>query len=122
MGIAILVEGNLKRVLILSRERPLLAGVEGLLKKEPDISLSSISTMDVNTLAQEFELEQPEVIIVDDSFPATELAALLNLLPACTELRLVVLSNTENKLAVYEKREIQVNQSADLIATVRNGH
>jgi DNA polymerase III delta subunit len=76
----------------------------------------------VTTLVQEFELEQPEVIIVDDSFSASELAALLNLLPTFAEMRLVVLSNTENKLAVYEKREIQVNRLADLITTVRNGH
>lgn len=112
-------EVRLIQVLIIFGERPLLAGVRDLLKNEGDFNLITTSMSDIDGITQEIKRLKPDVVIWDDKLPAEHQEALFNLLVTFKDLRVVVLSNYENKLQVYEKKEIPVLQVNDLFSAVR---
>jgi DNA-binding NarL/FixJ family response regulator len=112
-------EVRLIQVLIIFGERPLLAGVKDLLKNEGDFNLISTAMTDIDGVTQEIKRIKPDVVIWDDKLPSEHQHALFNLLLTFKDLRAVVLSNYENKLQVYEKKEIPVLQVNDLFSAVR---
>lgn len=109
----------MKRVLVICGERPLLAGVEGLLRKVDDLILMSTPLSDVTAVIKEIKRLEPEVIIVDDTLPWTNIGSLFDLLGLFSTLRVVVVSNSENKLQVFEKKETLILNSLDLISAVQ---
>ena len=112
-------EVRLIQVLIIFGERPLLAGVKDLLKNEGDFNLISTAMIDIDGVTQEIKRIKPDVVIWDDKLPSEHQSALFNLLLTFKDLRAVVLSNYENKLQVYEKKEIPILQVNDLFSAVR---
>lgn len=111
---------GLKSVVIIHREYPLLAGVEHLLSREAGINLITVSSIALVDIVNEIEQLQPEIVILAESLPGDDLGRLLDLLKTFLELRVVVVSDLQNQLQVYDKKQVLVNGFNDLISAVQN--
>jgi DNA-binding NarL/FixJ family response regulator len=113
------IEVVLQRVLVVSSDRPLIAGIEGLLKNEADLHLVSTSATEISGIIQEARRTQSRVIIVDDSLPWTSEDFFQDLLLSFSELRVVVVSNLGNTLQIFDKKAVEVCRFQDLVSIVR---
>ena len=109
---------ELKRVLVVGCERPLITGVEGLLRKVEGLVLLSTPHVDVPKVIQDIKNFTPDVLIVDDTLPWSNLSNIYELLTLFTNLRIVVVNNQENKVQIYEKTETQISNTQDFFSAV----
>ena len=115
-----LVEFILIRVLVISTEQPLWAGVKSILGKESNLDLISLPVGDNESLLQMIEYVKPAVIVVDEKFPMQELAMVLDLRRTYAELRVIVISLRENRLQIYDKKDVLVSGLGDFIQAVHS--
>lgn len=111
----------LKRVLIVTSELLLREGIASLLSREGDINVSTTNYIDEKTLIHEIDKYNPDVVILDERMEFSDLTNLFNLLIDYPKLRVMVLSVIDNKVNVYDKAEIIVSHSYDLISAIRQG-
>lgn len=109
---------DLKKVIVILSESLIGKGVESILSREMDLSVTSISFIDNATLNQQIERDQPDVVILDESLLSSEMPRLFNLFASYPNLRVMVLSVGENRINIYDRQEIQVSHSADLVSAI----
>jgi DNA-binding NarL/FixJ family response regulator len=109
---------DLKKVIVILSESLIGKGVESILSREMDLSVTSISFIDDATLNQQIERVQPDVVILDESLLSSEMPRLFNLFASYPNLRVMVLSVGENRINIYDRQEIQVSHSADLVSAI----
>ena len=113
------LEVILQRVLVVSSDRPLLAGIKELLKLETDLVLISTSTGDLDGIIREAREMLSDVIIMDDSLLHMDHMSIPDLLVAFSDLRVVVVSSSDNTLQVFEKKAAEIFGFQDLVSSVR---
>ncbi len=111
----------MKRVLLVTSELLLRQGIVSLLSREVDINVLSINYVDEKTLFHEIDQYNPDVVILDERMEYTDLTHLFNLLIDYPILRVMVLNVIDNKVNIYDKTEIEVSRSYDLISAIRQG-
>ena len=109
----------MKRVLIVTSELLLREGIASLLSREVDIDVMSTNYIDELTLNHEIDQYNPDVVILDERMEYTDLTYLFNLLIDYPKLRVMVLNVINNKVNIYDKAEIEVSRSYDLISAIR---
>lgn len=111
----------MKHVLIVTSELLLREGIANILSREVDIEVMSTNYVDENTLIREIDLHNPDVLILDERMEYTDLSYLFDLLIDYPKLRVMILNVIDNKVNVYDKAEIEVSRSYDLISAIRHG-
>jgi DNA-binding NarL/FixJ family response regulator len=109
----------LKNVLVINNKDLLSGGVVSLLCHQDDFIVVNKDVIDESALNNAMEELRPDVVIVNESLLSTYPSTLLGWLKVFPETRLIMLDENENLLHIYEKKEIVVEQSLDLIATIR---
>lgn len=109
----------MKKVIVLLSESLIGKGVESILSREKDLSVTSTSFIDDATLNQQIERDQPDVVILDERLEIADLSCMVGLLKENPELRVIVVEEQQNLIHVYQKQEIIVTRVADLIDTIR---
>lgn len=108
----------MKKVNVILSESLIGKGVESILSREMDLSVTSTSFIDDAALNQQIERDQPDVVILDESLIINEMLSLFHLFASYPNLRVIVLSDGENRINIYDRQEIQVSHSADLVSAV----
>ena len=119
MAFFIFFEGNSMRILVINSEDLLSGGVVSLLRREEDFEIVTKDIPDKSALASEIEGLKPDAVLINESFLFTYPASVLHLLQEFPELRVIVLDENQNLLHIYKTREVVVERSLDLIATIR---
>jgi DNA-binding NarL/FixJ family response regulator len=111
----------LKKVAVILNDYLIVRGVESLLMREIDLNVTSISydSDGINGIVHHIEIHQPSIVIMDESFLYSDSRDLFNQLLAYPKLRLLVLGLRDNKINIYDHKEILVSQSADLISAIK---
>lgn len=109
------------KVLVIHGSSPTLAGIEHLLGHENDMDTLGIASTDTNEITREIKRLKPNVIIAEEKLPWVGSQKMFDLLTVFSKLRVVVVSNVENRLEVYEKKEILIERLADFVSVVRSG-
>lgn len=113
------MRSSLKKVLLIHSDLLLLPGVESLLTQEDDLYLTRADlknrAMLIDTIAQ----LQPNVIICDEKVCLADDWILCSFIHDFPELRLVIVSIKDNHILVYDKHEIAINGSNDLVTAIR---
>ncbi len=117
----LIIMNILKRVLIVTSELLLREGIASLLSREGDFNVSTTNYIDEKTLIHEIDQNIPDVVILDERMEFSDLTILFNLLIDYPKLRVMVLSVIDNKVNVYDKAEIELSHSYDLISAIRQG-
>ena len=110
---------NVSRVLIVENQLLLGAGLQNLLTGEADLDVIGISPSSQLELVQEIRKTRPDVVLLlKDSFltDATELLAFLEGYP---KLRVLVVNASDQLIHIYDKQEVQVKHTTQLISIIR---
>ncbi len=104
-----------RRVLVATREMLLGSGIESMLVRQKELDLVGITLGNKTDLIKKISRLKPEVVILDETTYLVSARDLLALLTDWPEIRLVVVSASENRVQIYNKRQILVTQSTDLV-------
>ena len=109
----------MKRVLVIFDEPILKAGVESLLSREVDLEILSTTLVNGDQLCDQLNSYCPEVVILDEKLESARISNVIDLLNRYPSIRVLVVNLRDNRLHIYEKHEIMVAHSTDLVSTIR---
>jgi hypothetical protein len=109
-----------KRVLVVINKVLFRVGLESLLSQQKEWDLKTIVYQNDNTLVAAIKDFQPEVILVDEGVQIKDLPNVLGIFSDFPEIRLLVVNSQENRIQVYDKREIPISRPEDLFNAVKN--
>ena len=109
----------MKNVLIVVSQSYIGQGIESLLSRESDLKVDCTRFLDEGSLNVQIERYCPNVVILDDSLLSSELINLANLLMGYPKIRVLVLSVLDNRMSVYDRKEVIVSKSLDLVTAIR---
>jgi DNA-binding NarL/FixJ family response regulator len=107
-----------KRVVVVLSDSLIGRGVESLLSREMDLSVTSIPFVDNGALISKIEELKPDVVIMDESLIFRREVEFISLLRCYPKVRILVLSIQDNRINIYDREEIPVTQSTDLISAI----
>lgn len=108
-----------QRVLIIDNRSIMGAGVETLLSDTKHFQVIGTSPRDENDLVSDVWQYSPDVIIISSQSQLTDPARLMTLLKRYRSFRLIVVSEDDNTMEVYEKRRVTARQRSDLATAVQ---
>jgi hypothetical protein len=117
-GIGKMNGGKLKRILILSSDNILSAGIQRLVTREFGYDPVQVSLHDDISNLRECDLDQVSIIILNGSKKSNEMSFLLKLLQFSKELKLIFINVDDNLTQIFEKHEFQIKSSADLCTAI----
>ena len=109
---------KLKKVLVVHSDLMLGAGIENLLAREKDILVMGTSV--TTNMSSDIDKFRPNVIVLDETLSFEDLGRVFDLLKDCPELRVMVINLQDNRVNIYNKREISISQSTDLVYAIKN--
>ena len=109
-----------KRVLVVDNHSILGTGVEELLSNIDQLQIIGVNPADEVDLLQDIWQLVPDVIILSDRSSIISPTQLLFQLKYYPSVRLIVVSEDENTLDIYDKRQIMTRQRADLTTAVQS--
>lgn len=107
-----------QRVLVATQEMLLGAGIESMLGRQKELALIGVIPNNTIELIGKINRIKPEVIILDQKMYTASVAELMACMNDRPEMRLVVVSDSENSIQIFNKRQLQVTQSMDLVETM----
>ena len=108
------------RVLIVENQLLLGAGLQTLLSDQTDLDVIGISPGNQFELVQAIRRIQPDVVFLDKDSYLTDATDLLAFLENFPKLRVIVASANHDVVHIYNKRETQFFQAADLFGIIRD--
>jgi DNA-binding NarL/FixJ family response regulator len=109
----------MKRVLVICDGLLIGSGIESILSREDDLILMhSLLTTEI-AFEKEIDTFKPDVIIIDDNLKTWDLSKLIRLLKRVPVFRLMILALNENRVQIFDKQDVLINQLADFVNEVR---
>ena len=105
----------MKRILVITKNDLLLIGIERLLGQNSAYSIHKCVSLNEQEIIQQIQQTGLDVIIVevDAVEPGTD--HLIRLMNASDHLRVLTLEVNSNQIQIYEKREVLLQGSEDLV-------
>jgi len=104
-----------QRVLLIKSGSLLDEGVESLLKDEVDLEVADATASDEATLLEDIARVHPDVILLNEVDPL-QATRILELLKSAPTVRVIVTRLSSNTVDVYDKQEVNLTESADLVS------
>jgi DNA-binding NarL/FixJ family response regulator len=111
--------GKLKRVLIVKNEHLLSDGIYSLLARADDLDIVGTAFISSEDLADQIERLKPSALILEENNGLGEISSIIKMLKNCHEFRLIIIDGQKNLIHVYEKKELVIARSADLLMAIR---
>lgn len=110
-----------QRVLVIDNRSIMGAGVETLLSNAGHLQVIGTTPQDETDLVSDVWQFSPDVIILSNQSQLVDPVRLMILLKNYRSYRLIVVSENDNTMEVYEKRQVTARQRSDLAtAVIRN--
>lgn len=109
---------QIKKVLVVESTCLLDASMESLLSVRNDLQVCAVAYQSVDCLLFEISQFHPDVIIIDDKLLQEVISALLFELLKYPNLRLIGANPENNRLHIYEKKQVLMEESTDFLAVV----
>lgn len=106
----------MKRILVVSKNDLLLIGIERLLGQNQAFSINTSVSIDEQAILHQIQQNGLDIIIVEANANETDLARLMSLLNVSDHLRVVTLEVNSNQIQIYDKREVMLRGSEDLVS------
>ncbi len=107
-----------QRVLVSTQEILLGAGIESLILRQNELSLIKMLSTSTSELIAKINRLKPEVVILDEKMYEASLNDLMACMNERPEMRLVVVSDSDNRIEIYNKRQFWLTQATDLVETM----
>jgi DNA-binding NarL/FixJ family response regulator len=110
-----------QRVLLIRSGSLLDEGVESLLKDKVELNVVNLTASREAALLEHIACVRPSVILLNEADPAqaTRMFALLKKAPT---VRIIVTRLNSNAIEVYDKQEIHLARTLDLISLIQAGN
>ena len=108
-----------QRVLVIDNHSIMGAGVETLLANSEKLQVIGSTPQNEDDLVRDVWQFSPDVIILNHQSKLTNPVRLLSLLDNYRSFRLIVVSEDDNTMEVYEKRQITARHHSDLATAVQ---
>jgi len=104
-----------KRVLVWDTELLMAKGVEFILASETSLEVIGIESKEEADLLNAVERYQPDAVVLCDSDRLLkENSVLMKLLTGFPNLWVIMVSSEDNRIKLYNKRELLLTQASDL--------
>lgn len=108
----------MKRILIVSQNDLLQIGIQRLLGAASRYTIHQSCSLDESEIAKQIQQLNLDVIIIEAKAGAIETGSLTRWFNASKDLRVLTLEVNSNAVQIYEKREVHLQVTEDLIAYV----
>ena len=109
----------MKRVLVVQGEHLLSDGISSLLVREGDLDVVNTTYVNGAALFEQMQQEKPSILILEENNGLGEISSIVKLLKDCQVFRMIIIDDQKNLIHIYEKKELAVARSADLITAIR---
>ena len=112
----------MKRVIVLESNSLFGQGMTTLLVNDPALQLEIVPYIDDAGLVRRLEQRPPDVMLLTEESPL-DLIRILNVLkaaPASAALRIIIVRRNFNSIELYEKRQVAVASSQDVLMLIHN--
>jgi DNA-binding NarL/FixJ family response regulator len=106
----------LKRVLVVSKNDLLLTGIERLLGQNNAYSIYKSVSFDEQEIIKQIQQSGMDVLIIEVNATHADAFPLIRLMNACENLRVLTLEVNSNQIQIYDKREVMLHGSEDLVS------
>lgn len=110
----------MKKVLVVINKLLFGVGLESLLSHEEDLNVKSVPYENKKALSEEIRRYEPHVVLIDESIKLATRPNLLDILTGFPNIRVLVVNTKENRVQVYDKKDIQIARSMDFITAIKN--
>ncbi len=110
---------GIQRVLVIDNRTIMGAGVETLLSNSAKLQVIGTTPQNEDDVVRDVWLYSPDVIILSQKTQLTDPVRLLTLLNNYHSFRLIVVSEDDNTMEIYEKRHVTASHHSDLETAVQ---
>jgi len=93
------------------------AGIERLLRREPDLRVTGVMVDDEAALLEQIDDSRPDVVVLDAA--AGDSDQLCKIIQDRCQVQVVEVSADKGLVWIYEKRQVVVEHAAELAALIR---
>ncbi len=104
-----------KRVLLIESGKFIGGVFRSLFYNYEHLTVIGVKPSNERELLKSIQENRPQIIVMDDTL-TDYLTYLLNYMPGCEDLRVIVVHTDQNRVEVYQKQQINVSQTADFFA------
>lgn len=108
------------RVLIVEEDSLFFNAVELLLVLQENLEIVGAVSTDIQEIAAKIEQTQPDVIIISDDIASANTQLIIPLLKKYSCLRIITFNLDNNRINVYDNREVDVTTVNDLVSAITN--
>jgi hypothetical protein len=109
----------LKRVLLIGSDDLITGGVASLMQQAHDLILLKRAISDIPELINEIHNFSPNILVLKNNINYVTSSSMMDLLSKFPDLRILAFDEKKNIIHVYEKQELRINQSTDLLGLIR---
>jgi hypothetical protein len=106
-------------VLLIGSDDLITGGVASLMRQAHDVLLLKKAISNISELINEIHSFSPNILVVKNNNDYVTSSSMMNLLSKFPDLRILAFDENKNIIHVYEKQELRVNQSTDLLGLLR---
>ena len=107
-----------KRILVCHCDTLMGLGVESLLAADPELVVIRSKSMSEAEIFADLEQIQPDVLILEEYFPNANQTQIQHIHDRYPEVRIITVRETDNKLNIDQKLDVELEQASDLIDVV----
>ena len=106
------------RVLIIEEDSLFTNAIELLLVLQENLEIIGAVPPNIQTITLEIEQTKPDVIIINDDIATANSKLIMTLLKTYPHLRIITFNLDNNRINVYDNREVDVNTVNDLVSAI----
>jgi chemotaxis response regulator CheB len=107
---------SVKRVLLIESGKFIGGVIHNLFSCQEQLIVVEASPSNERELLRAVREHQPQIVVMDDTLNVEYLLHLLQFMQDIKELRVVVVNTSSNRVEIYQKQQIVVQQTADFFA------
>ena len=112
----------MNKVLLIGCNDLITSGIASLLQHAHDVSLIHKIVKDIPQLIKEINEITPNTLVLKNNLKYVNSSSMLKLLGKFPDMQILAIDGRKNVIHLYEKREVQVNQSIDLLKLIRRSN
>ncbi len=106
------------RVLIAGEDSLFSNAVELLLVLQENLEIVGAVSHDVQAITAKIKQTQPDVIIISDEIASVNAQLIMTILKTYPHLRIITFNLDDNRINVYDNREVDVTTVNDLVSAI----
>jgi DNA-binding NarL/FixJ family response regulator len=107
-----------KRILVCHCDTLMGLGVESLLRADPDLVVIRSKSVTEAEIFADLKESQPDILILEENIPSANHVHILRILDRYPELRVITIRETDNRVNIDQKLDVELEQASDLIDVV----